>query len=81
MALNFGNSTTKYPKFPESRKLAGSKQIAEGNTDRLSLRLSRFTNLCSLPDGGIAANRLNPSGRDTAIMVLAGSIGVACAVL
>jgi hypothetical protein len=31
--------------------------------DCLCSRLSRFMNLCSLPDGGIAANRLNRSGR------------------
>jgi hypothetical protein len=68
MARKRGNSTAKYLQFPEPPKLAGSKQIAGGNTDRFSLRLSRFTNLCSLLDGGIAANCLNRSDRDTETM-------------
>lgn len=56
MALKRGNSAAKYLQFSESPKSAGSKQIAGGNKDCFSPLLSRFTNLCSLLDGVIAAN-------------------------
>lgn len=68
MALNLGNSATKYPRYPEPPKLASSKKIGAGNTECLCPRLSRFTNQCSLLDGGIATNRLKRSGRDTETM-------------